>query len=715
MPRSLVPRTLRVLLLGAGTLLAPTLPFAAAADGLTPAHVASLRAVREVRISPSGDLAAYTLSVPRIPGVDEDGAPWSELHVVPLAGGASRPFVCGEVNASGIRFHPSGRWITYLARRGADEDAALWAIPVDGGESRRLLAFEGGVGSYRLSPDGTRVAFLGREPVGKEREAARTKGFRQEVFEEDGRPGRVWIAPLPSLEPTPAAPWDGAFVAASPAAAPRALRLDGSVHALEWSPDGGRLVLAVTPRNLVDDEYMKSRLHVVDVETGALLAEIRNEGKHGAFAMGPDGTRVALLSGADLHDPAPGRLCVAPAAGGTPRDVMPDLEGHVRALAWQDGHTLMFLADVGVGTVFGEVDVENGARKIHHTAGTFEAPAGPLLSALELSRDGQRAVFAGESAAHPSEVFAMQHGEAEPRRLTDSNPWLADVPLARQEVVRYAARDGLEIEGLLIHPLVRDGEGPVPLLLSVHGGPESNVRHGWITSYSRPGQVAAARGYAVFYPNYRGSTGRGVAFSKLSQGDEAGREFDDLIDGVDHLVAAGLVDRDRVGVTGGSYGGYATAWLSTFYTDRIRAGVMFVGISNVLTKSFTTDIPFENEAVHTLSPPWTNWELRLERSPLYHAEKSRTALLIAGGTADTRVNPEQSLQLFRALDMLGHTPVRYVRYPDEPHGNRRAASRYDYHLRMLRWFDHYLLGEGGEPPPWDLKLGERAVVEGDGD
>jgi dipeptidyl aminopeptidase/acylaminoacyl peptidase len=178
-----------------------------------------------------------------------------------------------------------------------------------------------------------------------------------------------------------------------------------------------------------------------------------------------------------------------------------------------------------------------------------------------------------------------------------------------------------------------------------------------------------------------------------------------VIDGIDHLVTRGVADADRVGVTGGSYGGYATAWLATRYSERIRAGVMFVGISNKLTKGLTTEIPIEDQMVHTLFPPWADWQFSLERSPIYLAERCRTPLLIMGGTADTRVDPEQSLQFYRALKMMGKTPVRYVRYPGEGHGNRRAASRYDYSVRMLRWFDHYLKGPGGDPPPWDLGLG----------
>jgi dipeptidyl aminopeptidase/acylaminoacyl peptidase len=297
----------------------------------------------------------------------------------------------------------------------------------------------------------------------------------------------------------------------------------------------------------------------------------------------------------------------------------------------------------------------------------------------------------------------MRHGESGPRRLTDSNPALAGRSFARQEPVTHAARDGLRLEGVLIHPLERAEGQRVPLILNVHGGPEAHVSNGWLTGYNNPGQVAAARGFAVFQPNYRGSTGRGVAFSKLGQGDAAGKEFDDLVDAVDHLIASGLVDTAKVGVTGGSYGGYATGWCATRFSERFAAGVMMVGISDKISKVGTTDIPEEEFNVHALKRPWDDWQGQLERSPIFHADKSRTPLLILHGKDDPRVNPGQSRELYRHLKLRGQAPVRLVLYPGEGHGNRKAAARLDYALRSLQWFEHYLMGPGGAMPHHEIE------------
>jgi dipeptidyl aminopeptidase/acylaminoacyl peptidase len=649
---------------------------ASAADRvLSPHDVARIRSVSSVAVSPDGRHIAYVLSVPRRPLEDEDGPAWEELHVIG-PDGASRPFVTGEVNVGSVRFTPDGRGISFLARRGKDTTRRLYIVPLDGGEARVAAVHETDITGYAWSPDGGRVAFTARDAVPQARRDLEKKGFNQEVFEEQVPFVRVFVDDTRDEAPA------------------RRLDLPGSASALAWSPAGDRLAVALAPTPLVDDDLMRRRVHIVDVASGHSV-DLGNPGKLGPIAWSRDGRFLAMVSGEDLNDPAAGRLLVAPAEGGGLRDVLPGYMGHVAAIAWKDADTIVYIGDEGVETVVAEVRRDGTGRRTLVPAGRG------IFTQIDLAAGGSVAALVGESPAHPPEAFRLEAGRSEPQRLTTSNPWLAEVRLARQEVVRFRARDGLELEGILIHPLDRQPGARVPLILTVHGGPEAHDRNGWRTSYANPGQMAAARGFAVFYPNYRGSTGRGVAFSKLSQADPAGKEFDDLVDAVDHLVNIGLVDRARVGVTGGSYGGYATAWCATRYTDRFAAGVMFVGISDKISKVGTTDIPDEEFLVHARKRPWENWQMFLERSPIYHAGQSRTPLLILGGTDDPRVHPSQSLELYRYLKLHGKT-VRLVRYPGEQHGNRRAASRLDYSLRLLQWMEHYLKGPGGAPPPPDI-------------
>ncbi|CAN5874881.1 S9 family peptidase [soil metagenome] len=659
---------------------------------LTPEDLTRLRVVVASAIHDDGKIA-YLLAVPRRPFEDADGPAWTELHVVDREG-RSRPFITGEENLSGLDWTPDGRGISFLARRGKDEFSSLYVIPIDGGEAKKMLGHKANIRSYAWSPEGDRVAFLANEEPAKADKDLLDKGFTQEIFEEDWKPVRVWIAQVSESNDDPE---------------PKPLDLEGSASELSWGLSGDKLAVALAPTPGVDDNFMARRVRILDADSSAVLAEIDNPGKLGKVALSPDGEHVAMISGADIHDPAEGRLLVAPADGGDLRDLIPGYEGHISDFAWKDEKTIIFLGDEGAKTVLKQVGIENGDPKTLQDAGDL------IATAFELAKDGDSAVLIGHADEHPAEVFLATAIDSEPKRLTDSNPWLDEIRFAEQEVITFKARDGLELEGILIRPLEAEESKRYPLILSVHGGPESHDRDGWLTGYALPGQVAAARGFAVLYPNYRGSTGRGVEFSKHGQGDPAGKEFDALVDAVDHLVEIGLVDQDKVGITGGSHGGYASAWGATKYSDRFAAAVMFVGISDKISKSGTTDIPEEEFLVHARKRPWDNWQFFLERSPIYHVEQAETPILILHGKDDPRVHPGQSLEMYRYLKLIDKAPVRLVLYPGEGHGNRRAASRYDYNLRMLQWMEHYLKEDGDDPPPHDLEypLQKREEVKDD--
>ncbi|NOX60013.1 MAG: S9 family peptidase, partial [Planctomycetes bacterium] len=544
----------------------------------------------------------------------------------------------------------------------------------------KLIEHGTGIGGYDWSPDGAHITFVATEKTPKDKKEIEEKGFDAEIYEEDLDFARVWIA---------SATFDSQDD-------PRMLELEGSAVGVRYSPDGKKLAVVLARSPLIDHQYMFSKIHVVDVESGKALAVIENVGKLGPVRWSPDSKTLAFLAGEDLHDPSAGRLFTVSADGGAFKQVAPDYQPNFASIDWQDANTIMFIANDGCLTSLGKVAKDGSRFKL------IVEPEGVVLSQLSLSKNGQAGAFVGTTPKHPSELFTMKHGDASPRRLTHNNAWLADVEMSKEEIVRYKARDGETIEGILIRPLNEKSGVRYPLILDVHGGPESQVQFGWSSRYASPGQMAASQGIAVFRPNYRGSTGRGVAFAKAHQGDYGGKEFDDLIDGVDHLVKMGLVDNDRVGITGGSYGGFATAWCSTRHTDRFAAGVMFVGISDQISKFGTTDIAEEMYLVHARKRIWEDWQFFLERSPIYYAEQARTPLLILHGKNDPRVHPSQSMELYRNLKILGKTPVRLVLYPGEGHGNRKAASRYDYSLRMMRWMKQFLQEGAKKAPPFEL-------------
>ena len=487
----------------------------------TSKHLAKMRSVDQAKISSDGTQVAYVLSVPRKLLKEKDGPAWGELHVVDDKGN-SRAFVSGTVKVSKLDWTPDGHGISFLTKRKDDKTKSLYVIPADGGEARKVLSHETGISGYSWSPDGKQVAFTAKEPLAPKTEKLQKKGFNQQIFEEDWQPTKVWIAELDLASPEP-----GDKKA-------RLLDIDGSASEIHWSPVGSLLAVAMAPTPSVDDFFMNRKVTIIDSASGEVCGNLTPPGKMGSFAWSPDGKHLALISSSDRSDPLAGRLVVSSAEGGELTDLLPNLAGHVSGLAWRDDQTIVYTADVGVTSTFAEVRPDGSRRKTHIAKKT-----GLVLRSFTQAASSGNAALVVNTPDHPSEVYLFTHGGEDPKRLTQSNRWLKDVRLARQEVVSFKARDGLQLEGILVRPLEYEPGKRYPLILAVHGGPEAHVSNGWVTYYARPGQMAAARGFAVFYPNYRASTGRGVAFSKLDHGDPAGAEFDDLVDAVDHLVAIG--------------------------------------------------------------------------------------------------------------------------------------------------------------------------------
>lgn len=630
-------------------------------QALSPEQIASLRSVTSVALAPDASFLAYTLSEPANP-LTHNLPATTHLYVANPASGVSQPLVT-DASVAGVSIRPRTQTITFLSRRPGDSGSRLYEIPSTGGTPKLLHEHPTSIQSYSWASDGSHIVYVANEPSAR---PASTLPYQPELFEQFVPHRKAYLQNVDM-----------------PGHTPHLLNIPGSVSLAAWSPDLMSVALSVAPTPAVDDQYMAQTIFIVSHSTKTISDTLLHRGKLSSFQFSPDSKSLVIRGAHNINDPIDARIrTVAVRNQSAPKTLLPEFLGDFEAVSWTGATTLHFIASENGETSFGTMRPDG-------TTFTRVLPAGgPIFSAFSASTNGTVA-FVANTAAHPGEVYVLRGTTL--RRLTDSNPWLKDIPMAKQEVVTYAARDGRSISGVLVRPMGEQTGKRYPLITVVHGGPEAHVSNGWVTGYNNPGQYAAARGYAVFYPNYRGSTGRGIEFAYSSQGDLAGKEFDDVVDGVDHLIRTGLVDSARVGVTGGSYGGYATAWMSTYYSNRFAAGVMSVGISNNISKWGTSDIPEELFLVHSRKRIWDYWEDNLKRSPIYYVDRSRTPLLIMHGKDDTRVHPGQSLELFRHLKVRKpNLPVELVLYQGEGHGNRNATARYDYHLRMMGWFDTHL-------------------------
>lgn len=652
------------------------------AQGLTSEQVAEIKTVTSSVISEDGKFVAYTLSVPANP-ISENLRNSIHLYVLNTATGETLPYFT-SASVSQVKFRPEKGTITFLSKLKGDKVNSIFEMSLTGGEATKLFSFSTNILSYSWQNDGKRLGFL----ISSSADAPKTSlSYSPDFYEETFSQRQAFIVHIEE-----------------DVAAPQQLNVEGSVYRLVWSPDGTKIAVSAAPTSSVDDSFMKQRVMIVDSKSRNVIAKIDNQGKLGQIVWSPDGKKIALKAGRDINDPIDGRILIVSATGGEPQKIDVGYLGKYESIKWIDANTLHFLSSEGIGSVLGTMKTDGTDKKI-----IFKTEEHRITS---FSRAKNGAIsFTANSPSHPTEVYTIATSRnAKPIKRTDSNPWLKDVELGKQEVVTYTTRDGeFEIEGMLMYPLNYQEGTQYPLITVVHGGPESHYSNGWLTAYSMPGQMAVAKGYAVFYPNYRGSTGRGTEFLHSSQGDAAGKEFDDIVDGVDFLIEKGIADEKRIGVTGGSYGGYASAWMSTYYSERFAAAVMFVGISNNLSKWGTSDIPEELYLVHARKRLWDNWQSQLERSPIYYVDRSETPILIMHGAEDPRVHPAQSMELYRHIKVRKpEVPVRLIYYPGEGHGNTRSGSKYDYNLRMLQWFDTYLMtGDAKAPKPsLDLPVSE---------
>ncbi len=646
--------------------------------------------VSNVAISPDGGSVVFQRTRWR-PAEAAPGPAWSNLWRVPFSGGDPRRLTMADGEDHSPRFSPDGNRLAFLAKRG-DKDAKtrVLILPLAGGESFSLTDEKTDVAAFEWSPDGSRIAFAAVDRKTEEKEKEEKAGKDWKVADQDLRPRRLWIVDVVSGKA-------------------EALASLGELSAwqFDWAPDGSALVAAASEKNRVDDSYMLKRIVVLPIR-GDRRDVVPVVGKIDQVAWSKDGKTIAWLGGVDASDPSTGSMLIVPAAGGTPRNLTGTREETAQSISWRPDGRLAVTAVAGTRTTAYHVDPARGTWE------QVVSPGPVVWTASSWSRDGSRAAFAGSTSASPADVYAVSLAPAPPaapegtrkkkrkgtetaqpssppppRRLVSSNADLDALPRGTQETIRWKARDGLEIEGILIRPATFVEGTRSPLVVIVHGGPESQYTDGWLNSYGAPGQALAERGFVVLFPNYRGSTGRGVEYAKADHGDLGGEEFTDLLDGVDHLVSGGWVDAKRVGIMGGSYGGYFTALGVTRYSDRFAAGVNFFGISSWESFLGQTDIPAENSLVH-----WALWcydhaDLCRERSAIGNLDRARTPTLILQGAEDERVPKPQSDELYAALRWK-KVPVEYVVYPREGHGFRERGHRLDALARLLGWMERYL-------------------------
>lgn len=638
-------------------------------SGWTPEMQLTVKGLGSPRVSPDGTRVAYTVSNEVLTADKSEYV--TQIWLASIDGKENTQLTFADKSSTNPKWSPDGKWIAFTSTR-KDSKNNLFVLRVGGGEAEMLTDLKGSISDFEWSPDGKSFAYTMTDPKtdDEEKNDKARNDFRW--VDENIKFARLYLLTLQKDESGKRMP-------------KKLVTANRHVTGFNWSPDGRSIVFNHVSNPSAND-WPTSDISIVDIASERVTPLASTAAAESALHYSPDGKWISgIATDVPAHWAQSYTIRVYPAAGGQPRVFENSHDSQPSVIGWTpDGSQILFYESKGTGTALYSVDVASGKIK-------EENYQNAAIGGVSVTRVGSTyaIAFVQQDTSSPPEVYAGVKGNSGGIvRVSNANAEMAKMSVGKTEAIKWKSKDGREIEGLLTYPKNYAAGTKVPMIVNIHGGPAGVFSQAYIGGRGvYPIATFADRGYAILRPNPRGSSGYGTEFRRANMKDWGVGDYEDIMTGVDHVIAMGVADPNRLGVMGWSYGGYMTSTIIT-KTERFKAASAGAPVTNLMSFNGTADIPgFIPDYFGGQS--WEIPDVYAKHSAMFNIKGVTTPTLIQQGDADVRVPISQGYELYNALKQQG-VPTRMIVLPRQPHGPTEPRMQLAAMQSNLEWFEKYL-------------------------
>lgn len=634
----------------------------------SPEQCLKLKNISAVVPSPDGSKVLYTV---REAVMTDDRSEYvNQVFLCNADGSNTIQLTKGDKNSANPKWSPDGKWIAFTSSR--DGKNNLYVLPVGGGEAEKVTDVKSGVGIYDWSHDGSMIAFVMTDAAADKEERNKKAKNDWYFMDEEVKQNRLFVL------------WLNKKDTAGKRIQKQISNENYNVNAFDWSPDGKSIAYSHGKSPEVNDNVY-SDISMIDIESGKNKPIASTGAGETNPLFSPDGKFIAYYSTEDPVDwSGPRHAKIYSLADGKSWKLKatPDENGAI--VGWTaDGKSILLSeANKTLNSIY--VLSVDGKNITEWNKGTTD-----VLGAASINSTGTYIAFILQNPSKFPEAYISSVNNYSPVKITNINADNASKPLPKTEVIKWKGADGKEIEGLLTYPINYKPGTRVPFILNVHGGPAGVFQQTCVAGNSGTYPIAAfaEMGYAVLRPNPRGSSGYGTEFRTANRSDWGGKDFIDLMAGVDEVIKMGVADENKMGVMGWSYGGFMSSWI-VGHTDRFKAASIGAPVVDLGFQNLTDDIEGFLPS-YFKTDPWNDWSLYDAHSPLRFVQNVKTPVMLQHCEGDQRVPISNGIMFYNALRRR-NVPVRMLAMPRQAHGPVEPTMVLKTMQTNVEWFEKYI-------------------------